>query len=84
MTTTEIIHENYSFAEALHALEKSEGIYMRRKEWNVGTYIYIAKHKDPYSPHLAVVSNKGNIPWIPTQVEMVINKDWEVLNYVQV
>ena len=37
MTTTEIIHENYSFAEALHSLEKGEGIYMRRKEWNIGT-----------------------------------------------
>lgn len=79
MNNIETVHENYTFAEALHALEKGEGIYMRRKEWNEGTYIYIANNKEPYSPHLAVVSKKGNIPWIPTQVEMIINKDWMVL-----
>ena len=84
MTTTEIVYENYTFAEALHALEKGEGIYIRRKEWNKGTYVYIVQHKEPYSPHLAVISNSGVIPWIPTQVEILINKDWEVLNHIQV
>ena len=69
-----------NFSQAFDTVSQREGAFMRLPQWKEDVKIR-AQFPDEYSkmshPYLYVESRFGNVPWIPTQVEMFSNK-WEV------
>lgn len=69
-----------NFSQAFDTVSQREGTFMRLPQWKDDVKIRV-QFPDEYSkmshPYLYVESRFGNVPWIPTQVEMFSNK-WEV------
>ncbi|MCD8405799.1 hypothetical protein G1K75_09505 [Tenacibaculum finnmarkense] len=72
-----------SFSEAFKKTKAGQGsLKMRLVHWSKDVMIKI-QYPDEKSkmtaPYLYVQSRFGNVPWIPTQIELFSN-EWEVVN----
>lgn len=67
-----------SFGDALKLVRKGMG--MRLPTWNEDVTIYAQipdAHSKMTAPYLYVNSRYGNVPWIPTQIE-IFSENWMV------
>lgn len=69
-----------NFSEALDKIK--DGFSLRLSHWNNDVKIkaqYSDKHSKMTHEYLYVESAKGNVPWLPTQVE-IFSIEWEIVN----